>query len=292
MIPSSDFDKIRSDCKTAIENLEIWLRNVIESQLQDAYGHNFWDYKHENGDRLIRNSIVKDAKERFASDRSRYPRFIDALLLDDTIKIFCNPNLYTPHFKPFSISAYPNGTDEARTFLERLIPIRNKLYHAQPISNHEALQALCYSQDTITSIKKGYKNKNMEKMYNAPTFIKLTDSLGNQFNESQFIRNATGRGMCNFDRGSNLLNVGDKLIIETVVDPSFEPSSYVVEWVFHAQNQSNYIQNGNRIEIEIEKKHVRHDFHVYCKVTSSKDWHRCGDVDDSLTSTYIILPDQ
>ncbi|MEM8938616.1 MAG: hypothetical protein AAGC64_04625 [Bacteroidota bacterium] len=291
MIDSQEFDRTRSICKTAIENLEVWLRNVIESQLSKKYGNKFWDYKNEDGARIIRNSIIKDAKHRFSEDPNRYPRFVDALLLDDAIKIFCNPNLYDEHFKSFLVTAFSNGTDVARVFLERLVPIRNKLSHAQPISNHEALQVLCYSKDTIESIKKGFKDRNMEKIYNAPTFIGLTDSLGNQFSEAKIIRNNTGRGMCHLTE-NNILSVGDILVIETAIDPSFDSEQYLIEWVFHGQNSSTYTATGNRIEIQIDKIHIRHDFNVFCKVTSNKDWHRCGDVDDSLHISYIVQPNE
>ena len=168
----SNFEAIRSECKLSIENLEIWIRNVIDREFTSIYGGLYFDYTDSQGKRLLKTEIVKDAKERMQNTPERYSRFVDALLLDDIVKIICNPNLYQLYFKQYFTTAYPNGNEEARTFLNRLIAIRNKLYHANPISVHESLQALCYSNDVINSIKHGYKEKNMDKKYNAPTIIK------------------------------------------------------------------------------------------------------------------------
>lgn len=290
MINSLDFEKIRSECKAMIENLEIWIRNVIDSELIVRYSASFWDFADAAGNRLISNGMIKDAKERYKNEPERYPRFVDSLLLDDIIRIICKPELFNKVFKQYLIYSFPDGNDEARTFLNRLIPIRNKLYHSNPISNHEALQVLCYSNDIINSIKKYYKEKNMEKKYNVPTIIKLSDSFGNQFNESQIKRNNTGRGHCETRNNGLKVNAGDKIIIEVEIDPSFDPNDYSINWVFDKKDSSSFKETTNRFELNVENKHVRTDFAIYCLVRSEKDWHRCGDVDDSVSISYEITP--
>lgn len=290
MINSLDFDKIRSECKIVIENLEIWIRNIIDKELTEKYGINFWDYRDETGDRLISNGIIKAAKERYTNEPERYARFVDSLLLDDIIKIICKPDLYTSVFNQYLINAFPDGNRVARTFLNRLIPIRNKLYHSNPLSNHEALQTMCYSNDIINSIKICYMEKNMEKKYNAPTIIKVTDSFGNQYSEMQINRNNAGRGSCDTRRKGLKVSAGDKIIIEVEIDPSFDPSNYNVNWVFDKKQESKFTEDNNRIEIEVENKHVRTDFAIYCSIKSNKDWHKCGDVDDSVSVLYEIIP--
>ncbi|WP_158856308.1 hypothetical protein [Lunatibacter salilacus] len=291
MISLLNIDRVRSECRNSVENLEIWIRNVIDTELRDKYGIDYWNYIDAQGRRLISNSIIKDAKARYDNEPKRYSRFIDAFLLDDVIRIICNPELFKNVFKQILSEAYPDGNDEARTFLNRLIPIRNKLYHANPISSHEALQIMCYSNDVISSIKSYYKRKNLEKKYNAPTIIRISDSFGNQFMAGQISRNSTGRGHCD-TRASGGFSVvsGDQLKIEVEVDPSFDSSDYTINWVFDKKDTSNYLEAFNSLTLDIENKHIRTDYVIYCLVTSKEEWHRCGDVDDAVGILYEIVP--
>ncbi|MBI1936488.1 MAG: hypothetical protein HYS25_00025 [Ignavibacteriales bacterium] len=275
-----------------IENLEIWMRNIIDIELKSKYGDQYWEYQDSFGNRLISNGIIKEAKIRYDSEKTRYPRFVDSLFLDDIIRISCKPDLYNAVFKDYFVVAFPNGNNEARLFLSRLIPIRNKLYHSNPISYHEALQALCYSNDIISSIKIHYIEKNMEKKYNAPSIIKLSDSFGNQFNETQISRNNTGRGVCDTRKNNLKISVGEKIVIEVEIDPSFESEDYQTSWIFDKKDSSQYEESKYRLELNIENKHVRADFGIYCLVISNKEWHRCGDVDDSVSILYEIIPNE
>lgn len=291
MYNNINIDLIRSECKNIIENLELWLRNLIDNELSERYGSNYLDFSNDKGVRLIKNEIVKDALARKSSDTSRYPRVIDAMLLDDEIKIICNPTLYKEFFGLALSSAFPDGNDVARTFLNRLIPIRNKLYHSNPISIREAEKVICYSNDIIDSIKFYYMSKNKEKIYNAPTIIKLVDSFGNTFHSTQIQRNNTGRGYCETrDIEKNTLYSGDKISIEVEIDPSFNSSDYTIDWVFDKKETSTYEENTNKITINIENQHVREDFAIYCLIKSKEEWHRCGDVDDSVSILYKIAP--
>lgn len=210
--------------------------------------------------------------------------------MDEIIKIVCKREIYETVSKGYLNNAFPDGNSEALTFLNRILPIRNKLYHSNPISNHEALRALCYSNDVIASIKIGYKEKNMDKVYNAPTIIKVMDSFGNHFSQTQINRNSTGRGGCDTRKNGTRVTAGDKIIIQIEVDPSFSPDNYSINWVFAKKEESTYREFGNRLEILVENKHVRTDFGIYCLVKSNEEWHRCGDVDDCISILYEIIP--
>jgi hypothetical protein len=290
MINSLDFEKIRSQCKIMIENLETWLRNIIDIGLTAKYGANFQDYRDENGIRLLSNRIIKEANLRYTSEPDRYPRFVDSLLLDDIVKIVCKHDIYKSTTEDYLKYAFPEGNSEALTFLNRLIPIRNKLYHSNPITNHEALRALCYSNDVISSIKLGYKEKNLDKEYNAPTIIRVEDLFGNQFNQTQIRRNSTGRGCCDTRKNGTTVYVGEKINIQVEVDPSFSIDDYTINWIFDKKEESAYAEIGNRIELSVENKHVRTDFAIYCCIKSIEKWHRCGDVDDCVSILYEIIP--
>lgn len=291
MYENIKIDLIRSECKNTIENLEIWFRNLIDNELTENYNSNYLEFLNEDGTRLIKKEIVKDAIVRKTSNPNRYPRLIDAMLLDDEIKIICHPTLYKNIFCKALFSAYPEGNDEARTFLNRLIPIRNKLYHSNPISIREAEKVICYSNDALDSIKEYYKKKSLEKKFNAPTIIKVSDSIGNIFYSSQIKRNSTGRGLCETRVSEkNLIYSGDKISIEVEVDSSFSVEDYTIKWVFAKKENSTFEENFNKITINIENQHVKTDFAIYCSVTSKEDWHRCGDVDDSISIIYEIAP--
>lgn len=247
-------DLIRSECKNVIENLEVWLRNLIDNELTENYNANYLEFLNRDGSRLIKKEIVKDAIERKTNNPERYPRLIDAMLLDDEIKIICNPNLYKNIFIKALSSAYPEGNDEARTFLNRLIPIRNKLYHSNPISIREAEKVICYSNDVIDSIKEYYREKTMEKKYNVPTILKITDSLGNIFYSSQIKRNSTGRGLCETRVSEkNVIYSGDKISIEVEIDSSFRTEDYSIKWVFAKKETSKFEEEFNRLSINTEK---------------------------------------
>jgi len=291
MFNQLNIDLIRSDCRNTIENLEIWLRNLIDNELSKKYGTNYLDYTSSDGKRLIKKEIIKDALQRKSNDSSRYPRLIDAMLLDDEIKIICHPNLYRDFFNQALSQAYPNGNDEARTFLNRLIPIRNKLYHGNPISIREAEKVICYSNDALDSIKEYYKSQLMEKKYNAPTIIKVTDSFGNIFYSSQIKRNSTGRGLCDTrTTEKNIIYPGDKISIEVEIDSSFNEDDYSINWIFDKKDKTSFQINSNKILLEIDNQHIRTDYAIYCSVISKEDWHRCGDVDDSIAIIYQIAP--
>ncbi len=44
------------------------------------------------------------------------------------------------------------------------------------------------------------------------------------------------------------------------------------------------------IRSECKKTLENLEITIYCLVTSKEDWHRCGNVDDSVGITYEIIP--
>ena len=72
--------------------------------------------------------------------------------------------LYKDVFKIVLDNIYPDGCDEARTYLKRLVPIRNKLSHSNPISIREAERVICYCNDFVDGIKGYFEKKGMGNM--------------------------------------------------------------------------------------------------------------------------------
>ncbi len=285
--------EIRDYCKRAIESLEYWLRRLIDETMKDNYGDNYFDAIDEAGNYVINKRIRGSIKTRYEKKTNLFSRLIDAALLDECIDIICNPVLFRKHFKEAFKTAFPDGDsrDETRTFLKRLIEPRNLLYHANPISVRKAEQVICYSHDIIESIKKYYEELNMVQKYNVPIIIKINDSLGNELHSTQIKRNNTGRGHYDFSKDEkSFLRPKDSLMLEVEVDSSFPRDCYKVNWVYANCHPNHKNYEGNRIVIDINNKHVREDFSIYCKVTSKEDWHRCGDCDDMVALIYKVLP--
>lgn len=282
--------EIRSLCKEKLESLEYWLRRIIDELLKAEY-NDYFEHQDSNGNQLIKTAIVNSLKSRKQNEPNRYPRLIDAVLLDDAIDIICKPELFQNHFKEVLKNAYPNGREEARTFFKRLIPSRNSLSHANPISIRQAEQVICYSNDIIDSIKNFYTDKNMDNDYNVPLILKITDSFGNVFHRNQMNNvHDGGIGKTFYNDPSYNLRVGDTLTIEVEVDPSFDENEYTITWG-SAKGFSEQLPNGKKAIIPISERQVAQRFDVQCRVKSNKNWHRMHlGADDFMLLHYKILP--
>ena len=285
MYYSFNAEELRSIAKRAIESFELWARRLIDIQLSNAYGVDWYNYS-DNGTSLIKKELNEHIREMMERDSSRCPRAVDTLFLDDIIYLLCREDLYKRFFRDALIYAFPQGRDELRVFLTRLIPIRNKLNHANHISVREAEKAICYTNDFIDSLKEYYKREGFERMYNVPQVIRVADSFGNEFQDGQISRNSTGRGHCTPNENRDVITVGEPFSIEVNIDPSFDNTTYSVKWLFN-----NQWYDGNKLTVIPDVSAIRIDFTIYCHVTSNEhDWHRCGDVDDSVAITYKVVP--
>jgi hypothetical protein len=218
--------EIRSVCKDRIESLEHWLRRLIDDTLSPFYG-DYFSSTDASGNRLIKNSLARQVAARRAAEPLRYPRNIDAVLLEDAVGIVCKPELYQKHFKAALRGAFPDGREEARTFLNRLLAPRNNLSHANAISARQAEQIICYANDVIDSLKNYYRERGMEEAYDAPLILRVTDSFGNSFSRSQFQPCHDGGIMLLFvEKPRMYLRPGDTLTLEIEVDPAYDASSY------------------------------------------------------------------
>lgn len=276
---------MRSTCKDRIESLEHWLRRLIDDELSRAYG-DYFSHADGKGNRLIRNSLSKQVDQRRAREPSRYLRKIDAVF---AIDIICNPQLFNKHFRaPLSI-AFPEGRDEARTFLRRLLEPRNHLAHASEISIRQAEQVVCYTNDVIESLKKHYRDLGMQQDYDVPLILRVTDSWGQSFARSEFSDVHHGGIFKNFSNDPTFfLRPGEVLTIEVEVDQTFDPSNYKLEWT--AKGLVKPIE-GTKAVIPISNQSVGQQWHLQCRLTTDKDWHRMAiGSDDFLFLVYKVLP--
>ena len=189
-------DERRSHCRREIEALEHWLRRLVHETLSQAYGVTYLDATGEDGNRLFKTATAANIKERYDNHPSQYLRIIDATHLDDLVNVICKEAYYKRYFKEPLKAAFPEGNEEARTFLNKIVEIRHRLAHANPISVHDATRALCYTQDVIASLKEYYTAMNRGSEYNVPMIIRVANSQGNVCQATEIRRNETGAGLC------------------------------------------------------------------------------------------------
>jgi hypothetical protein len=285
-VPESE---LREHCRRAIEGLELWLRRLINDKLSAAFGPNYVDATRADGSRLVRAELVRTMTERTSKEPKRFSRPIDAALLDEEISIICNPALYKSYFKDALSSVFPQGHESARNFLQRLVPIRNALYHANPLSVHDAYRVLCYSMDVIEGLKSYYARINMSQLYNVPTVIRICDSLGHVVHLSTSNRTPDGYAIIDYSNDvSAYLQCGDTLSIEVDVDPTFDSHDYEIKW--QIANIGGPMTTGGKFHLLLTDRYVSTRFCVVCHVISKKAWHKLGSFDDQLDIAYKVLP--
>lgn len=281
--------EIREDSRRNLETLERWLRRLIDQEFTQKYGPDYLEVVRNDGSRVVKAQVAETILNRRAKEPSRYPRAIDAALLDDIISIICNPKHFSEHFKPALNAAFPEGSNEARTFLSRLVPVRNPLSHANPISMHDAARVLCYSQDVIGSMKAHYRATNMHQEFNVPMIVRVTDSLGHDEVFSDSNRGPHGAGVRDYSHDpAAYLRCGDEISIEVEIDESFEPGSFEVEWLI--SNIGGPRQTGSKFFLLLDEQYVSQRFVAVCRVVSNQSWHKHGTHDDQLDIAYRVLP--
>ena len=277
----------REVCMAAIHSLEVWLRRVIDHVLRAKYGSDYLDaIDPKSGLRVFKKKRVAKLKERAAKEPDRFNRPIDAAMLEDEIDIVCNQDHFNSAFRPFFDHLFPIGRAHLRDTLKRLVAPRNALYHANPVSVRQAEQIICYSHDVIDSIKHQFQAINMNRHFNVPTILRITDSHGGNYEIG-----GTVTVDCR-DQGCPDLMVGETLSIDAEIDPSFPADDYTVEWTYREANLKIHKGEGNRFSVELDNRHVHDNFKVFCTVTSTKSWHRHGHYDHSVILSYRVLPEQ
>jgi hypothetical protein len=277
---------LRHYCKRHIETLENWLRTLIDNRFTNEFGKDYFTFK-EGEDNIIKKEIQKKALERKEKESDRYQRLIDATLFEDIVSIICNPQLYRRFFEECFKHSFPEGNDELRTFLNRLLDPRNKLAHSNPISVRQAEQVICYSNDIIDSIKLYYINNQMSKEYNIPTITKIVDSKGNIFFPK--VENSISSIFSLQKDTKNTLFPGDIISVEIEIDSSFKNDEYELVWKKNHEIIKEF-SNKTKISIEILKKDIAENFFIECVINSKEEWHKHTFYDQSVSLLYKILP--
>lgn len=273
----------KSYAKKYLENLEYWLRRVIDQKLEEKYGTNYFNHETSIGQFIIRKEIREKVESRFNKYSDRFQRKIDATLLEHLIELICKENFYNEIFKSFFERNFKSGRSQLKNVLDELSDIRNRVYHINPISVRQLEKCICYTNDIIESIKDQYKFLNMEKKFNVPTFLSYSDSFGQHFLRENlyWATNCLIVDNRKFD-----VYCYDKISLEIEVDPSFSNNEYDIVW----QIGQNIIENKKNIEFTFTESEVNDLFSIVVKVISKKSWHKLYNCDDCLVVNFTVLP--
>lgn len=273
--------EIRNSAKEALESLEHWSRRVINDKFVEKYGADYFDYKLESGENLIKGEILRNISDRMREDPNRFPRKIDAILMEDIAYFLCKDSFYSDFFKEILEHDF-SGQDEVRSRMKILKDIRNKLYHGNPISYREAEQAICYSHDFIDCYKAHYIEIGKEKEYNVPFFVKVEDSLGRCG-----YRDETKLEKLSLPYEKTKLRPGDVYKIWVEVDDSFPEDFYEITWWMNDKK----VATGKEFVFKPTVNMVASMQFVYCNLKTKRQWHKYRTYDDGF-NTYIgeILP--
>jgi hypothetical protein len=276
---SIPFDELRSACRQKPETCELWSRRLIHEELSRHFGASYFSDAIHNDNHIISKNIRAHAASRRAENADRYGREVDTLLIDKLVAILCKEDLHDAFFSSALKGAFPLGNEEARIFLQRLIPIRNALSHANPISVHDVERVLCYCDDIICSLKDYYQDQSMGRDYNAPLFIRFADSLAH----SEVI----SKPLTTLDyTNESRLRPGDSLRLEVEVDSTFDPGRFAIEW----NSSSGDTGTGLSFTLGLQAKHVDERANIQVLLISDQVWHRMGHCDARISLFYKILP--
>lgn len=273
-------EEIRKSCRQRIEACELWLRRLVHDALYSEFGNDYIHSSELNGNAIFKSEIKSHVDSRIAASPNRYARKIDTLQLDHLASVICKQDVYKKYFKQSFSYGFPTGSNHLNLILNRLVPIRNALSHANPITIHDAERALCYCNDIISSLIEHYSEIGMEKDFNAPSFTRFSDSIGNTaFPDAS-------QSHLNFN---NKLRSGETIRVEVEVDSHFLPEEYTIQWVVN--NISNgETGSGDAFVILLTPRHVGEKFTISAILKSKEQWHKHGNFDARLAISYTVLP--
>lgn len=284
--------ELKDLCRHHIDSFEQWSRRLIDENFRRDYGENYVDAEVIPGQPLIKADIKKMIIGRMQDNPERFPRWIDAIVMENIEYLFCREDLYNKYFKSI-LEPFFSGDKEVRSVIKRLTDIRNKLCHGSTISIHEAEQGICYTNDFIECFKKYYAGIGKGREYNVPVFTRIKDSLGNDVIREHMEWYPWTVYCYGHNVGPEvILRSGDIYKIWVEVDGSFEEDIYDVTWKYTCGDKTKQ-GNGNVVQVVFDDKDVSYPFEIDFSLKTHNPWHRRArfDSDDDLDIHFkAILP--
>lgn len=92
-------------CKHRLDTMELWARRLIEETFSEEYGKDYFNFKFDNGTPLVKNEIIKQVQDRMNSNPKRYPRKVDALVMENLkyffVEMICISYILKMFLNPF-----------------------------------------------------------------------------------------------------------------------------------------------------------------------------------------------
>jgi hypothetical protein len=273
-------DELYESCRSRILSCELWLRSLIDDTLRDALGDQYHESVLPSGNPLFSKKMRSRIAQYCSSDPNRFPRPVDALLLDDLGSLLGKEDAFKIYFRNALIGGFPSGSNQVRHVLKILVGYRNAVFHAneRSLSFHDLERVLCYSSDLIATIKSHYANMSNQSKFPAPMFTRYSDSLGNV---RQIMK---ARDDLSFT--DEPLYRGETVTFMVEVDGSYAPTEYKVVWRLRGVP----VHEGCNFSLLLDNEHVGERLPLQVEVVSKKEWHRMNMVDALITFTYEVLP--
>lgn len=281
---------LRDLCRHHIDSFENWSRRLLDEVFKDVYGQDYFNYMITEGQPLVKAEIKRRVEKRINDNPGRFPRKIDAIVMEDIEYFLCREDLYERHFKEI-LEPFYSGALEVRSVLERFIPIRNKLSHGNTISIHEAEQCLCYTDDLITVFKQHYVEIGKERDYNVPVVLRIKDSLGHDFIR-EHLESEWELHFYVITAPKIQLRSGERYKLWVEVDSSFDQSFYEIAWIVK-RDYSTILKKGTGsvIDFALTNKDVSYAPEISIVLKTKRDWHRFHDIDDYIDIHFEnVLP--
>lgn len=277
-------EELRANCRTSLESFEIWARRLIHEKMVENYGEAYIDKRFEDGNYLIKKDVREHVHKMLDKEPGRFNRPVDTLFMEHIIYFLCNEIFYRGLFREALKYAYPQGREEVKEFLERLVDIRNALAHGNPISVRQAEKAICYSNDFIDGIKEYEVERGEDKVWNVPRIIRITDSLGNVFEnptDNSFVLSTIYL--------PQKMYCGDTYSVSVEIDSSFMESEYDIIWMYEYDVIEGN-KNAKKYTITFGEADVGETNTIRCEVISKKNWHKYGRFDCHISVAFTVLP--
>ncbi|MBU9583028.1 hypothetical protein LGN04_29770 [Burkholderia multivorans] len=273
-------EKLYESCRSRILSCELWLRSLIDDTLRADFGAQYHEHASINGNPLFSEKMRSRIAQYHSSDPNRFPRPVDAILLDDLGSILGKEDAFKTYFRSALIGGFPCGSQQVRHVVTTLKGYRNAVFHAneRSLSFHDLERVLCYSSDLIATIKRHYATMNNQSKFPAPMFTRYSDSLGN-------VRQIT-QARDDLVFTSEPLYRGETVTFMVEVDGSFAPTDYRVVWRLRGVP----VHEGCNFSLLLDDEHVGERLPLQVEVVSNEKWHRMNSVDALITFTYEVLP--
>lgn len=290
MFSSLGEQQIRDVCRHHIDTFENWSRRLIDETLKETYGKDYFNCMLSDDMPLIKTEMKKRIDQRMKDNPGRFPRKIDAMLMEDIEYFLCRDDLYRELFRQV-LEPFFSGQGEIRCVLERLIFIRNKLSHGNTISFHEAEQCICYTNDFVEQYKLFYELLGKGRDYNVPVILRIKDCLGNDLVREDTRYSWEIHFLGGGGRPKVQLRSGDEYRLWLEVDSSFDPSFYEISWNVQRLFEPFAKGKGCEIRFKVSNKEVSYAPTIHIALTTKRDWHRFHDEDDRVKiSLEQVLP--